>query len=255
VELTPDEHSELALLQRRAYAPDGEPLTHEEACRLQHLHDVRQGRPALAHAVTPPVEGASVEDASVVDAPRPRAESARRRRWPIVAGLTMGVTILGLAVASLAFATTGAPAPTGSVAALVFPEFAVAQSAEDVLPSIVLTAMTPTIRPESTRFLGRVDDVELYLAQPEGYDGVCLISRLDETVGEVSVGCGGAVRPGAGGLLRGVSGRLSVTVGSLSGPQPLGDPIALSESVTVFRRVFPVPPAPAQTVPAPNAAG
>jgi hypothetical protein len=239
VHLTADDARELAQLRARAFGPGGHVLTATDLARLDDLESAIRALRFPDLAVRADTEGDAPPRPALrpdVVAVGPARRAARRGAMPVL--LTAAICAIGGAVAASVTATAvAAPAAPG------FPEFASVQTAADALPDIVLSAIVPAILPSSTRFIGRVDDIDLYLAQPRDYPGVCIVSRSDDADAALSVGCGGATGPGTGGLLRGVSGRLSVTVGDLAGPPPLGDRMALSDSVAVFRRVFPTPPA------------
>ncbi|WP_438352360.1 hypothetical protein [Microbacterium sp. CJ88] len=250
---TVDDRRELALLQLRAYGPSGgDPLSPSEAVRLEELEAAARRRrfplaldaagreerlPSAASAEPPPLHPAALT------APEEPVRPPVRRWWvrAAAAGGVAAAAAIAVVVSVAVGAGAGGP-PEAEASAASFPEFATAQTGADELPADGVAALVPAIAPETTRFLGRLDGVDLYLARTRDYPGVCVISRDETADAALSAGCGGAVGPDGGGLLRGVTGRLSVTVGPFAGPPPLGDPIALSESVTAFRRVLPPQP-------------
>lgn len=225
--LTEDEASELAELRLRIYGPNstGE-ITGVDLHRLRWLErDRGNGSTNVGDRTTD--DETSVDPAT---APAPAQLTSRRparssRRW------WLGVTVAGIAVGALGYGI-GVLSTTPTVPEAL-PEFASDQTDDDLLPEAFL-AENDGLNPESTRFVGRINGYDIYLAQNTQLNGVCIVALTDSVQPEfASMGCSGGSLT-TGGLGAGVSENLVIEVGEIQ-PEPRGTPVRMSESVTAYR--------------------
>lgn len=105
---------------------------------------------------------------------------------------------------------------------------------DDDLLSEAFPAENDGLNPESTRFVGRINGYDIYLAQNTQLNGVCIVALTDSVQPEfASMGCSGGSLT-TGGLGAGVSENLVIEVGEIQ-PEPRGTPVRMSESVTAYR--------------------
>ncbi|MFG6475171.1 hypothetical protein ACFXP7_02175 [Microbacterium sp. P06] len=174
---------------------------------------------AIDHTPAPP-EGPHTPAA--VDA----ADTPRRSRWRTVLG-TIGIALLvGVAAFVAGMSVAAPPAPDE------LPEFLLPQTQEDIVASSPDDPIAETVDLSSTRFIARIDDVDVFIARPPDSPGVCIFTRVASSEVFSGTGCS-AGGPGRGGVGYGMVGGLQIFVGEPSGPV-VGDPIRLSESVTAY---------------------
>ena len=226
VALTEDEAAELAELRRRIYGPDSTvEITAGDVDRLRSLEgdggestDVRERTPDDQTNADPAGAGAS---------PPVTLRSAARGTWR----WWLGAAVAGVALAAVGYGI--GVLSTTSKAPEAIPEFAFDQTDEDLLPETFL-AENDGLNPASTRFVGRIDGYDIYLAQNTQLNGVCIVALTDSVQPEfASMGCSGDSLT-TGGLGSGVSENLVIEVGEMR-PESRGTPVRMSENVTAYR--------------------
>jgi hypothetical protein len=108
------------------------------------------------------------------------------------------------------------------------PEFLRPQTNRDVLS--VPAASSASVDGTSTRFLGTVEGIDIYLGQSATKDNICVIATLAASFAITSAGC---ASPG-GGSSFGLADRLTIGVGNTSGLPTTGRAIQLSQSVVAY---------------------
>lgn len=222
------ESAELRELRRRVYGPgNAQTVTDTDVERLRQLEN---RDPYLEQPPTDIVS--SVENAGVVQEADDEAAAVRPARfgrlawrgWLMVACAAVALTALGFGV-GVALTT---PRPLE-----VLPEFTFPQTDEDTIPA-EFHLDDPIFDPTSTRFIARIDGYDVFLAQPAEFDGVCIVAYRSDTPESTSAGCTSG--PGTTGDGRfGIDESLEIGYG-VAGPDVIGEPIRLSESVTAYRR-------------------
>lgn len=246
--LSDAERAEHRSLSERAWGRSAAPLTDDERMRLAQLERRRGGvepepapapAPAAAAAASGPrpsggdqpsggAEPAIESSAGQISSPGPTPAShpARPRRRGVLI-TAMILTVLAAAGAGWAAgALTSRPEPAASGA--LPPELLRPATQEDVVDASGLT-----VDPESTRFIARLRNVDIYLAEGAEAGSVCLVT-VSPSVGP-SAGCS-SWSPTGGGVAVSVSNDLTIALGpELPGREP-GSAFALSESVYAIRR-------------------
>jgi hypothetical protein len=228
--LTDAERAELRALSERAYTKSTDrPLSDAEAARLQSLeqrrtsadHDAEADTVDVDQGESPPHDASAPPRPSPDDAP-PTASGARIR-WirPTVAV----IAVLGAAGVGWLAGASQSSLPAESAQP---PELLRAATDEDHV-----NAPDLAIDPESTRFIARLNQVDVYLAVGTEPDTVCLVT-FSPAVGP-SAGCGGW-SPHTGGVSVSIGDDLNVAIGPVlpAGRAP-GSAFALSETVFAIR--------------------
>ncbi len=235
---------ELARLRARVYGlPGAEPVTSAELDRLAELENVRSElAPEAVHVdrhaaeVTPPEQEPTPPEGE----PTVSLSAGRRRRVravAVVGGIAVLTAATGFVAGALLFRMQ---APAG------WPELATVQSEEDVLTSAARSGLDPT----STRYIGRFDGFEIFLAKPAARDGICVVTAPGSAIAGAegrAVACGDG-NPNGGGVMTCAMFTLAVAVGPIPEGLTTGHRFRLSDSVTVWK---PCPPLPGTTVPGP----
>lgn len=234
--MCPMEHlvDELARLRARVYGlPGAEPVTSAELDRLAELENER----SELGPETVQIDPSSIEVNSPEEEPPVSPSPGRRRRVRAVA-LVGGIAVLtasaGFVAGSLLFRTQ---VPAG------WPELATVQSEEDVLTAAARSGLDPA----STRYIGRFDGFEIFLAKPAARDGICVVTAPGSAIAGAdgrAVACGDG-NPSSGGVMTCAMFTLAVAVGRIPDGVVSGQQFRLSESVTVWK---PCPPLPGTTV-------
>lgn len=251
--LSEGERAEHRALSERAYGRGADrPLSAEEAARLRELEERRAaarrpgaaGQPASAAGPAPAADAADARereavpsampergaDAATAEAehpptPGPAASGARTRtarRWllPVAAAVCLAVGgAAGWAVGHQPPPESGASGP---------PELARPATDEDAMNASGLL-----IDPGSTRFVARIDGVDVFLARAvDPGASVCLVTVSPAT--GPSAGCG-EWSPTTGGIAVGLSDDVTVAIGPVAPGRAPGSAFALSETVYAIR--------------------
>jgi hypothetical protein len=225
--LTEDEAAELAELRRRIFGPDGAvEVNPVDLDRLRSLESVGNSDPTDAVERIPDDQTTAEPAAAPLPAQvTPHKAANTAWRWWL-AGTVAGVALVVIGYVIGVLSTT----PEAPEA---LPEFGFDQTDDDLLPDTFLTENENLI-PDSTRFVGRIDGYDIYLAQTVGLIGVCVVALTDSVQPQfASMGCSeGSLT--TGGLRSGVAANLEIEVGEKQ-PELGGMPVRLSESVTAYR--------------------
>ncbi|KQR26001.1 hypothetical protein [Microbacterium sp. Leaf151] len=240
-----DDEVELRRLRERVYGAGGAPATPAMLERLAELED--RSRPPLgdidrlapADPTTAPPEPDRVDDPERLDEPERSYEdvdAAAPASRPVLRGVLTAVGAVallgvGFAVGSAATASMpGDPAATADPAAAMYPELTFPQTIEDAISADVLR--DSAIDSGSTRFIGTVNDFDIFLAQPADGIGRCIVTFTAIDDRPWSAGCASGTQEGA--AVFGIDDRLTVAIGDPDDSEIEGIPIRLSESVTAY---------------------
>jgi hypothetical protein len=237
--LSEAERAEHRALSERAYGRVADrPLSSDEVARLRVLEaasrrpaasappvlgePVRNGGDLPERGPDPAIEPSPGQTSSSRHGPAATARPARAaRRW-LLPAVAAGCLLLGLAAGWVA----GQASPPGAEGGP--PELARPATDEDRMNASGLR-----IDPDSTRFVARLDGVDVYLARAVDSPSVCLVTVSPAT--GPSAGCG-EWSPSVGGIAVGLSDDLTVALGPLGPGRPPGSAFALSETVFAIRR-------------------
>jgi hypothetical protein len=235
---TPAMLERLAELEAR-FRPAVPPTTPAMLERLAELE--ARFRPAVG-IVDPPVSAGSTEAPVEPERVDQSADAAAPASRPVLRGVltALGAIALlgvGFAVGSAATASmpadpsaTVAPAATVDPAAAMYPELTFPQTIEDAISADVLR--DSAIDSGSTRYIGTVNDFDIFLAQPAGGDGRCIVTFTAADDRPWSADCASGTQEGA--AIFGVDDGLTVAIGDRDDSEIDGIPIRLSESVTAY---------------------
>lgn len=244
----PDSEDELRLLRERVYGHGGTPSAADVA-RLQELESGAPGASERSSAqrgdagpprretdpFEPTEDGEDAELPSDLDptdaTDDPNPADRGRFSWRAV----VSTVVVALAVGGAAFAaglvagTTAATPPVPED----FPELLLPQTQEDVVTSDPDDPVAKTVDLSSTRFIARIDGLDVFLARPADAPGVCIFTRITSSAVLSGVGCSEGSPAQRSSLGYGMVGGLQLYVGEPTGPVT-GNPIRLSESVTAY---------------------